>query len=101
MNDAQLRRRLHFHGYIIQDGNLVYIENDDPDNYRVHRVADAIDSLEDTLDYLERAGWPQRSDWPCPTCGDGRVGELLAVCPFCAIERDASDSVFVNERGIW
>lgn len=95
MSDAQLRQRLQYHGYIIRDDQVVFIENDDPDDYRVHHIAQAIDSLEDILDYLERAGWPQRSDWPCPTCGDGLVSELLEVCPFCAIEQDQAEAAGV------
>lgn len=84
--DKRAARLLHTQGYIVQEGVVKYVINDDPDNYQLAFIADAL-GLVDTYHALEQADWPQRSDWECPACGEGRVSTLGEICAFCQLEQ--------------
>lgn len=88
--DARARRLLHSKGYIISEGMLVYVENDDPDDYRLITMAEAPDPVDAYL-YLESAGWPQAPDWSCPSCGEGLVSAIGEICAFCSRENDEAE----------
>jgi hypothetical protein len=76
-------RDLALRGYLIHDGQVWWIADDDIDKgLEEVLIGPASGSAEDTFWDLEAAGWPRDSHISCPKCHDVEVvlGEFCRTC---------------------
>lgn len=79
-------RDLALRGYLIHDGQVWWIADDDIDKgLEEVLIGPASDNAEDTFADLELAGWPRTSTVYCPHCHDVEV-TLGELCPTCLAE---------------
>lgn len=61
--DEEYRFRLFMKSYYVHDGNLWYIENDDPDNYQENLIGPTDGDYVKVWKTLETRDWPKVQAW--------------------------------------
>lgn len=76
-------RLLHYKGYMISKGQLLLVQNDDPDNWQDRLLGSIRGDAFDTYQALEASGWPQvAGEFLCIECGafTEQIGGLCLSC---------------------
>jgi len=83
LREARAMRLLNYKGYVIRQGVLFLVHNDDPDNWQDTLIGDVRGDVFETYQALEASGWPQvAGEFLCIECGlfTEQVGGLCVSC---------------------
>jgi hypothetical protein len=84
--EALAEKLLHYQGYRVAGGAIFYIEDDDPDNFRETRIAEAPENPVEAFRLLLLHDFPKSSLLDCSICKRNPVEFLGDLCSDCSLE---------------